>query len=77
VEATATGQARRITVTDSAGRNVEIEVPVTRTVVVYSQLLLAMKAIGVEDAAIIGLDAFTLNQYRNVFTGTSRPATWT
>lgn len=56
-------------IVDSMGRRVEFARPVTRAVVVYSQLLLTMKAIGVNDDVIVGLDEFTLGQYEDVFAG--------
>jgi iron complex transport system substrate-binding protein len=58
-----------VTITDSAGREVEVPYPVDRAVVVYSQVLLAIKALGVSDDKIIGLDEFTYDQYENVLTG--------
>jgi len=51
---------------DSAKRRIELQTPVNRVVVVYSQLLLAMKAIGVEDDKVVGLDEFTVDQYKNI-----------
>lgn len=63
-----------VRVKDSAKRTVELKGPATRAVVVYSQVLLAMKAIGVEDDRIVGVDEFTHNQYRYVLAGvTNKP----
>jgi iron complex transport system substrate-binding protein len=58
-----------VIITDSSGREIEIACPVDRAIVVYSQLLLTIKAIGVEDEKIIGLDEFTYGQYEDIFTG--------
>jgi iron complex transport system substrate-binding protein len=58
-----------IIITDSSGREIEIAYPVDRAIIVYSQLLLTAKAIGVEDEKIIGLDEFTYGQYEDIFTG--------
>ena len=55
-----------VRIVDSARRTVDLPKPVTRAIVVYTQLLLAMKAIGVEDDQIVGLDEFTRSQYRDV-----------
>jgi iron complex transport system substrate-binding protein len=62
-----TSETTRVTFTDSAGRKIALASPVKRAIVVYSQLFLAMKAIGVEDSAIIGLDEFTCHQYADIF----------
>ncbi|MCF7635289.1 MAG: ABC transporter substrate-binding protein [Dehalococcoides mccartyi] len=58
-----------VTIVDSSGREVELMAPVDKAIVTYSQLLLIMKAVGVEDDSIVGLDEFTLGQYENIFTG--------
>jgi len=58
-----------VTVTDSAGREVELAYPVTRAVITYSQLLLIAKGVGVSDESIVGLDAFTKSGYETIFTG--------
>lgn len=58
-----------VTVTDSAGREVELPYPVDRVIITYSQLLLMAKGVGVSDDSIIGLDEFTKGNYENIFTG--------
>lgn len=58
-----------ITVTDSAGRMVELPYPVESVMITYSQLLLITKGVGVPDEAIVGLDEFTKNSYESIFTG--------
>jgi len=57
------------TVTDADGRVVAFDRPVEKSIVLYSQLLLTMKCLGVEDERIVGLDSYTLGQYEGIFPG--------
>ena len=52
-----------ITVTDLAGRRVELRQNPQRVVVLYSQIPIAMRCLNISLDRIIGTDAFTIRQY--------------
>jgi iron complex transport system substrate-binding protein len=64
-----------VTITDTVGRVVEIPQPLNRVVVIYSQPMLIMRSLGIGGDMIVGLDEFTLGEYREVLPGLSRKPT--
>ena len=52
-----------ITITDLAGRTVELRQNPQRVITVYSQIPIAMRCLGIDLERIIGTDAFTISQY--------------
>jgi len=63
---TPTSKAELITVTDLAGRTVELRQNPQRVITIYSQIPIAMKCLNVSLERIIGTDAFTVKQYRKL-----------
>ena len=63
---TLTSEAELITVTDLAGRTVELRQNPQRVITIYSQIPIAMKCLNVSLERIIGTDAFTVKQYRKL-----------
>jgi iron complex transport system substrate-binding protein len=74
-ETTQPSQPETVRITDSSGRVVELPYPVERSIITYSQLLLVIKALGVGDESVNGLDEFTYNQYETIFTGLANTPT--
>ncbi len=66
---------KSISIVDSAGRTVEVPQPLNKVIVVYSHLLLTTKGLGIGDEVIVGLDEFTLGQYKEIFPGLSEKPT--
>ena len=57
---------KTVTVTDLMDRTVEVPRDPQRVVVIYSQIPLAMKCLGVELDKVVGVDEFTLRQYEQL-----------
>ena len=56
-------EKKLITITDLAGRTVELRQNPERIITVYSQIPIAMRCLGIDLERIIGTDAFTVSQY--------------